>query len=146
MGTLGVHQNIPASDTKLTTILSIDFINPPLVMDKLIPVNSRANTSHRRRASCLRSNARLQLSLNQGFFLLRTWITLVGTKRSTSRDKCTFNLSTGLLALLITSLVRYGSIIKCCDQFDRNCVSIDNTEYGHFCVLFLLLRIRSSTH
>ena len=38
MGTLGVHQNIPASDTKLTHSLGIYLIGPPLVMDKLIPV------------------------------------------------------------------------------------------------------------
>ena len=45
MGTLGVHQNIPASDTKLTHSLGIYSIGPPLVMDKLIPVISRAITS-----------------------------------------------------------------------------------------------------
>ena len=39
--TLGVHQNIPASDTKLTHSLGIYCIGPPLVMDKLILVNSR---------------------------------------------------------------------------------------------------------
>ena len=42
MGTLGIHQNIPASETKLTHSLGICSIGPPLVMDKLIPVNSRA--------------------------------------------------------------------------------------------------------
>ena len=45
MGTLGVHQNIPASDTKLTHSLGIYSIGPPLVMDKLFPVISRAITS-----------------------------------------------------------------------------------------------------
>ena len=45
MGTLGVHQNIPASGTKLTHSLGIYSIGPPLVMDKLIPVISRAITS-----------------------------------------------------------------------------------------------------
>ena len=45
MRTLGVHQNIPASDTKLTLGLGIYIIGPPLVIDKLIPVNSRAITS-----------------------------------------------------------------------------------------------------
>ena len=44
MGTLGVHQFIPASDTKLKAGPGINFIRPPLVMDKLIPVNSRAVT------------------------------------------------------------------------------------------------------
>ena len=44
MGTLGVHQNIPASDTKLTHSLVINSIGPPLVMDKLIIVNSRVIT------------------------------------------------------------------------------------------------------
>ena len=47
MGTLGVHQNIPASVTKLTHSLGIYSIGPPLVMDKLIPVISRAITSLR---------------------------------------------------------------------------------------------------
>ena len=45
METRGVDQNISASDTKLTTSLSIDYINPLLVMDKLILGNSRTNTS-----------------------------------------------------------------------------------------------------
>ena len=45
MGTLGVHQNTLASDTKLTHSLGICTIGPPLVLDKLIPVNSRAIAS-----------------------------------------------------------------------------------------------------
>ena len=45
MGTLGVHQNIPASNTKLSHSLGKHSIYPPLVMDKLIPVKSRAITS-----------------------------------------------------------------------------------------------------
>ena len=45
MGTLGVHQNILAFDTKLTQSLAIYSIGPPLVMDKLIPIISRAITS-----------------------------------------------------------------------------------------------------
>ena len=45
MGILDIHQNIPAFDTKLTHSLGIYSIGPPLVMDKLIPVNSRAITS-----------------------------------------------------------------------------------------------------
>ena len=42
MGILGVHQNIPSSDAKLTPSLGIYYISPPLVMDKLITVKSRA--------------------------------------------------------------------------------------------------------
>ena len=45
MGTMGVHQNILASDTKLIHSFGIYSIGPPLVMDKLITVNSRAVTS-----------------------------------------------------------------------------------------------------
>ena len=45
METLGIYQNIPVSDTKLMVSLCIDFISPHLVVDKLIPVNSRAITS-----------------------------------------------------------------------------------------------------
>ena len=45
MGTLGVHQNISASDIKVTPSLGRDYIGPPLVMDKLIPVKSRGITS-----------------------------------------------------------------------------------------------------
>ena len=45
MLTLGVHQNIPASDTKLTHSLGIYCTGSPLAMEKLIPVNSRAITS-----------------------------------------------------------------------------------------------------
>ena len=61
---------------------------------------------HRRWASCLRSNALLQSSLNQGVSLLCTRITLIGMKRSTSRDKCIFNISTGLSGFQI---LRQGS-------------------------------------
>ena len=43
--TLGVHQNTTASDTKLTPSLGIYYISHPLVMDKLIAVNSRVITS-----------------------------------------------------------------------------------------------------
>ena len=45
MGTLGVHQNILASDTKVSHTLGIYSIGPPLAMDKLIPVISRAITT-----------------------------------------------------------------------------------------------------
>ena len=47
MGTLGVHHNIPVSDTELTLSLGIDFISTPMAIDKLdlIPVNSRAITN-----------------------------------------------------------------------------------------------------
>ena len=45
MGTLSVHQNIPASDIKLTHSLGIYSIGLPLVMEKLIPVISRTITS-----------------------------------------------------------------------------------------------------
>ena len=45
MGTLGIHQNIPASDYKLMPCLGIDDISPPLIMDKLLPVSSKAITS-----------------------------------------------------------------------------------------------------
>ena len=44
MGTWGIHQNIPASDAELTPGFGIDYISPPLVMEKLIPVNSREIT------------------------------------------------------------------------------------------------------
>ena len=42
MGTVGIHQKIPDSDTKLTPSLGLYYISSPLAMDKLIPVNSRA--------------------------------------------------------------------------------------------------------
>ena len=45
MRTLSVQQNIPAYHTKLMPSFCINFISPPLVMDKLIQVNSRAITS-----------------------------------------------------------------------------------------------------
>ena len=45
MRALGVHQNIPASDTKLTPSLGIYYMSHPLVMDEPIRVNPRAITS-----------------------------------------------------------------------------------------------------
>ena len=100
MGTLGVHQNIPASDTKLTHSLCI-YIGPPLVMDKLIPVNSRAITSPPEMGPLLDVECNPAVIIKPRFNTLRTRITLVGTKRSTSSDKSIFNLSTGLSALQI---------------------------------------------
>ena len=45
MGTLGVQQNIPASDNKMMHSLGICSIDSPLAMDKLITVSSRVITS-----------------------------------------------------------------------------------------------------
>ena len=45
MGTLGIHQNITDFHIKLMHSLGICSIGPSLVMDKLIPANSRAITS-----------------------------------------------------------------------------------------------------
>ena len=41
---LGVHKNIPVSDTKLTLGLRVGFISSLLTVDKLFPVNARAIT------------------------------------------------------------------------------------------------------
>ena len=72
MGTLGVHQNIPASDTKLTQSLGIYSIGPPLVMDKLIPVNSRAITSPPEMSLLLEVEYTPSVIINQGLSLLYT--------------------------------------------------------------------------
>ena len=102
METLGVHQNIPASNTKLTHGLGIYSIGPPLVMDKLIPVISRAITSPPEMGAMLDVECKPAVIIKPRFILVTHTDTLVrGTKRSTSRDKCTFNLSTGLSALQI---------------------------------------------
>ena len=45
METLSIHQNIPSSDSKLMHSLGIYSIGLPMVMDKLIPVNSTVITS-----------------------------------------------------------------------------------------------------
>ena len=42
MGTLGVGQNIPVSNTELSSSLGIYYRSPPSEMDKLIHLNSRA--------------------------------------------------------------------------------------------------------
>ena len=99
--------------------LGIYSIGPPLVMDKLIPVNSRVITSPPDMDPCLMSNASLQPSLNQGLSLLHTRITLVGTKHSTSRDKCTLNLSTGLSALQILRQGNRPIASQTADQLPR---------------------------
>ena len=54
MSVLGVHKNIPLSDTNLTLGLRVGFISSHLASDKLFPVNPRSITSHRRWASYLR--------------------------------------------------------------------------------------------
>ena len=119
MGTLGVYQNILAFDTKLMHSLGIYSIGPPLVMDKLIPINSIAIASPPEMGPCLMSNASLESSLNQSLFLLRTRITFVGRKRSTSRDKCAFNLSTGLSALQILCQGNTPIASQTADQLTR---------------------------
>ena len=56
--------------------------------------------THQRWTTCMLS------SLNQSLPFVLIRITLVGTKRSTSRDKCTFNISIRLWAL---QMMRQGS-------------------------------------
>ena len=41
MRRLGIHENIPVSDTKLTLGLRVGFISSHLTADKLFPVNPR---------------------------------------------------------------------------------------------------------
>ena len=82
MGTLGVHQNIPASDTKLTHSLGIYSIGPPLVMEKLIKVNSRAITSRPEMSVLLEVECTPADIIKRRFIIVTH--TLVG-------DKCTFN-------------------------------------------------------
>ena len=72
MGTLGVHQNIPASVTKLTHRFHIYSIGIPLVMDKLIIVTRERSRVHRRWAPCLVSITSLQSTLNQGIIVTHT--------------------------------------------------------------------------
>ena len=64
MGTLVIHQSILASDTKLMTSLGICYISPPLVMDKLISVNSRVISSPPKKSLLLGVKEHLQSSLN----------------------------------------------------------------------------------
>ena len=99
MGTLDVHQNIPASDTNLTSSLRINFISPPLVMVKIIPI--RAITSPPKMSLLLEAERTDAVAIKPRPILVATQVTLVRTKHSTRGDKCTFNLSTGLSALQI---------------------------------------------
>ena len=103
---LGIYQNIPASDTKLTPSLCITSLALLWDWTNSSQLTLERSRLHRSWASFLRSNTRLQSPLNQGISLLRTRITLVRTKRPTSRDKFTFNVSTGLSAL---QMLRQGS-------------------------------------
>ena len=100
LGTLD-HQNIPASDTKLTRSLGIYSIGPPVVMEKHIPVNSREITSPPEMGPLLDVECKPAVIIKPRFIIVTHTDHLSRTKRSTSRDKCTFNLSTGLLALQI---------------------------------------------
>ena len=70
MGTSSVHQNIPASDTKLTRSLGINFISPPLVMDKIISLNSRVNTSLPKMILLLGVEHKPAVTINRGLILL----------------------------------------------------------------------------
>ena len=67
-------------------------------MDKLFPVNPSVIMGPLKMSFLLEAKACLHSSSNQGLSLLRTWMTLVGTKRSTSSNKCSFKTSTGLSA------------------------------------------------
>ena len=70
MGTLGAHQNIPASDTKLTHSLGIYSIGPPLVMDKLIPVISRTIMSSPEMGILLDVECKPAVIIKQRFILV----------------------------------------------------------------------------
>ena len=77
----------------------MSFLSIDLAADKLIPVNTRVITSSLKMCQLwLRSNACLQSLLKQFISLFYKWMTLVGTKRLTSIDKCLFKTSTGLPA------------------------------------------------
>ena len=100
MATLGIHQNIHVCDTKQMSSLGIDYISSPLVMDKLIPINSRLIMSPPK-LSLLLEVVHTPAVIIKIRLILVTHIVHLRTNCLTSRDGCSFNTSTGLSALLI---------------------------------------------
>ena len=70
MGKLGIHQNINAADTKLTASLGINFISPPLVVCKLVSINSRAITSPPKKCLLLEVEHTLAVIIQSRLILL----------------------------------------------------------------------------
>ena len=92
MRRLGIHKNILFLTIKWR--LAFEFVSLALTWKW----TNSSQSMHRRWASSLRPKACLYWSWNQGLSLLRTWVTLVGTKLPTSSNKCSFKTSTGLSA------------------------------------------------
>ena len=83
------YKNVPVSDTKLMLVLRVGFISSHLTSNEIFPVNLRAIMGPTKIwASCNRSKARLHWLSNQGLSFLCTQMTLVGTLRPSSRDRC----------------------------------------------------------
>ena len=81
IGTLGVQQNIPASDARLMPSLFMDICHP-LVMDKLILVNLRAITSPPKMSPLLEVECTPAVIIYPRLVLVMLTDDLVGTKRS----------------------------------------------------------------
>ena len=79
MRSLGIHSNIPVSDTKLTLGLRVGFIGSHLIANKLFAVNLRAITGPPNISLLLEAKSMPALIINQGLSLLQTRMTLVGT-------------------------------------------------------------------
>ena len=96
MKRLGIHKNILVSGTKATPGLRVGFISSHLTVDKLFPVNPRAITGPPKMSLLLVAKSMPALIIKPRLILLAHLDILVGTKRPTSSNKCSFKTSTGL--------------------------------------------------
>ena len=99
MRRLGSHKNIPVSGTKLTLGLQVGFICSRLTADKLFPVNPRVTTGPPKMSPLLEAKSLPALIFKPKLIIvpriIGAWMTLIGTKRPTSSNKCLFKTSTG---------------------------------------------------
>ena len=70
MRRLGIHKNIPFSDTKLTLGLRVGFISSHLTVDRLFPVSPRAMMGPPKMSLLLRAKSMPALTIKPRFILV----------------------------------------------------------------------------
>ena len=95
---LGIHKNIPISDTKLTLGLWVGFISSHVTVNNLFPVNLRAIIGPPKMSLLLEAKSMTALFIKPRLILVVHTKTVVGTKCPTCSNKCSFKTSAWLSA------------------------------------------------
>ena len=118
MRRLGIHKNIPVSDTKLTLGLRVGFISSHLTADKLFPVKPRAITGPPKMSLLLEAKSMPALIIKPRLIFVAHTDDLGSDKTSNQqRQMIIQNLNTIVSRPNVTS----GQILHC----TTNCIPIN---------------------